>query len=63
MAKVVARADGRVVARASNRISGNARLKLRPKRLRGARRLSVKVTVKPDGGSATTLIRSVKLRG
>jgi hypothetical protein len=62
MAKVVARADGRVVARASKRISGNARLKLRPKRLRGARRLSVKVTVKPDGGSATSLTRRVKLR-
>jgi hypothetical protein len=62
-ATAVARAGGRVVAKTSKRISGSAKLKLRPKRLRGARRLSVKVTVKPDGGTATTLTRSVKLRG
>jgi hypothetical protein len=62
-ARAVARAGGRVVARTSKRISGSAKLKLRPKRLRGARRLSVKVTVKPDGGTATTVSRSVKLKG
>jgi hypothetical protein len=62
-ATAVARAGRRVVARTSKRISGSATLKLRPKRLRGARRLSVKVTVKPDGGAAKTLTRRVKVRG
>jgi hypothetical protein len=47
------------VAKASKRISGSGRLKLRPKR---GRRLSVKVTVKPDGGAAATLARTVKVR-
>jgi hypothetical protein len=51
------------VARTSTRINGSAKLKLRPKRLRGARRLAVKITVTPDGGTARTLTRSVKLRG
>ena len=41
------------------RIAGSGRLKLRPKR---GGRLSVKVTVKPDGGAATTLTRKVKVR-
>lgn len=58
-ASAVARAGRRVVARTSKRISGSGRLKLRPKR---GRRLSVKVTVKPDGGAATTLTRTVKVR-
>ena len=62
-ATATARAGGRLVGKTSKRISGSARLKLRPTRLRGARRLSVKVTVKPDGGTATTVARSVKLRG
>lgn len=60
-ASAVARAGRRVVARASKRVSGSARLNLRPKRARGGR-LSVKVTVTPDGGAATTVTRSVKLR-
>jgi hypothetical protein len=58
-ASAVARAGRRVVARASKRISGSGQLKLRPKR---GRRLSVKVTVKPDGGAATTLTRRVRVR-
>jgi hypothetical protein len=62
-ATAVARAGRRVVARSSKRVSGSGKLKLRPKRLRGARRLSVKVTVRPDGAAATTLTRSVKLTG
>jgi hypothetical protein len=56
-ASAVARAGRRVVARASKRISGSGRLKLRPKR---GRRLSVKVVVRPDGGAATTVTRRVR---
>lgn len=62
-ATAVARARRRVVGRTSKRISGSAELKLRPRRVRGARRLSVKVTVTPDGATATTLTRRVKLKG
>jgi hypothetical protein len=61
-AKAVARAGGRVVARTSKRISGSAKLALRPRGLRGARRLSVRVTVKPDGAAATKVTRRVKVR-
>jgi N-acyl-D-aspartate/D-glutamate deacylase len=61
-AKAVARAGGRVVARTSKRVSGSAKLALRPRGLRGARRLSVRVTVKPDGAAATKVTRRVKVR-
>jgi hypothetical protein len=56
-ASAVARVGRRVVARASARISGGGTLKLRPKR---GRRLSVKVTVRPDGGAAMTVTRRVR---
>jgi hypothetical protein len=61
-ASATARARGRVVARSSKRLTGSGKLSLRPKRLRGARRLAVRVTVKPDGGAAVTVTRNVKLR-
>jgi WD40-like Beta Propeller Repeat len=61
-ASAVARAGRRVVARTSKRISGSSRLTLRPKRVGGARRLAVSVTVRPDGGAATTVSRRVRLR-
>jgi hypothetical protein len=57
-ASAVARVGRRVVARASKRISGSGRLTLRPKR---GRRMTVKVTVRPDVGAAMTLTRRVKL--
>jgi hypothetical protein len=61
-ATATARARGRIVARTSKRLTGSGKLTLRPKRLRGARRLAVRVTVKPDGGAAVTVARNVKLR-
>jgi hypothetical protein len=61
-ASATARAGRRVVARAARRVSGGATLSLKPRRLRGARRLAVKVVVKPDGGAAVTATRNVKLR-
>jgi hypothetical protein len=61
-ASATARARGRVVARANRRLTGSGKLTLRPKRLRGARRLAVRVMVKPDGGAAVAVTRSVKLR-
>lgn len=61
-ATATARASGRVVAKATRRLTGGGMLSLRPKRLRGARRLAVKVTVKPDGGAATSVTRKVQVR-
>jgi hypothetical protein len=61
-ASATASTGRRVVARAARRVSGGATLSLKPRRLRGARRLAVKVVVKPDGGAAVTATRNVKLR-
>jgi hypothetical protein len=61
-ATATARVARRVVAKASKRVSGGGKLSLRPRRLRGARRLAVKVTVTPDGGAATTIARNVKVK-
>ena len=61
-AKATARARGRVVAKAAKRLTGTGALSLKPRRLRGARRLTVTVNVKPDGGAATTMRRTVKVR-
>jgi hypothetical protein len=60
-ARAVARVGRRVVARSAKRLSGGGTVVLRPRRLRGARRLSVTVRVKPDGGSAAVVTRRVKL--
>jgi hypothetical protein len=61
-ATATARAGGRLVARSSKRLAGGGKLSLRPRRLRGARRLAVRVTVKPDDGATVTVTRNVKLR-
>ena len=52
---------GRVLARTSRRLSGTARLTLRPSRVRRGR-LSVRVRIQPEGGAAVTSTRRVLVR-
>ena len=60
----VAEARGRRVAKAKASGTGTVRATLRPRRraLGHARKLSLAVTVRPDGSPATTVRRSVRLR-
>jgi hypothetical protein len=61
-ASATARARARVVAKASKTLTGSGSLSLRPKRLHGARRLAVRVSVRPDGAAPVVVTRNVKLR-
>jgi hypothetical protein len=60
-ATATARQRGRVVARASRRLAGSGPLTLRPARARRGR-LSVRVSVQPDGAAAATFTRRVVVR-
>jgi hypothetical protein len=60
-ASATASQRGGVVARASRRLAGNARLTLRPSRTRRGQ-LSVRVRIRPDDGAAVTFTRRVLVR-
>jgi hypothetical protein len=59
-ASIVARRSGRTVARAQRRVRGSATIRLRP---RATGTLSVRVTLRPRTGRATTIERTVRVRG
>jgi hypothetical protein len=60
-ATAIAGQRGRVLARASRRLAGTGRLTLRPARVR-AGRLSVRVRIRPEGGSSLAFTRRVRVR-
>jgi WD40-like Beta Propeller Repeat len=60
-ATATARQRGRLLARAARRLAGKGRLMLRPAHVRHGR-LSVRVSVRPDGGVPVTLTRRVVVR-